>query len=408
MASIKENKKKGKSVSYVFTVNLERDANGKQVRRYCTWIPPAGLTPAKARKAAERAADAWEQEVRDEYQKSKEVKMLGQSYALPPEKRRDDFVTFVNDVWFVLYISNGDRKQTTVAFYEDIAKNVTDYFKGVILQDITPIQIQLYLRDIRTGYERRTGKSLSARYLRHHYGVLKNIFNYAKKNEMIAKNPMEYVDAPVIPKKTVDALTLEQAKVFFEKLSECPLDFQTLLQLLVTTGLRRGEAIGIKWKDIDEKNGLLRIERSVVHMTQTGTVVSTPKTASSIRSIPLIPGTLHLLQQLRKQKRQEYPNTIMSEAFVFHSKKDLFAPCSSSAVTQRVKRFMKRNALPDLSPHDLRHSFATLLLSQGADIKSVQEILGHTNASTTLNFYVKADMDQMRAATNKLATAFGL
>ena len=61
-----------------------------------------------------------------------------------------------------------------------------------------------------------------------------------------------------------------------------------------------------------------------------------------------------------------------------------------------------------MSPHDLRHTCATLLLSSGADIKSVQEILGHTNASTTLNFYVKADLQQMKAATEKLAAAFNL
>ena len=74
----------------------------------------------------------------------------------------------------------------------------------------------------------------------------------------------------------------------------------------------------------------------------------------------------------------------------------------------RIFGGLKLNGFPDLSPHDLRHSCATLLLSQGADIKSVQEILGHADASTTLNFYVKADLQQMQAATEKFAAAFNL
>ena len=408
MANIRESKKNGKVISYRFTTCLERDAQGKQIRRYCTWIPPEGLTPAKARRAAERAADMWEQEIKVEYEKAREAGNVCQSYALPPEKRRDDFVSFVNDTWFLLYICNGDRKQTTVAFYEDIAKYITAYFKGAILQDITPIQVQQYLRHLRTEHEQRTGRPLSARYLRHQYGVLKNIFGYAEKNDMIAKNPMNRVSPPIIPKQPVDALTIEQAAEFFEKLAECPLDFQTLLQLFITTGLRRGEAVGIKWKDIDEKKGLLHVERAVAHTTQTGTVISTPKTASSIRTVPLIPSTLRLLMQLKKQKRREHPNVLLNEAFVFHRKDDIFRPCCANAVTHKVKRFAKASGLPDMSPHDLRHSCATLLLSQGADIKSVQEILGHSDASTTLNFYVKADIEQMRAATDKLAETFGL
>ena len=67
---------------------------------------------------------------------------------------------------------------------------------------------------------------------------------------------------------------------------------------------------------------------------------------------------------------------------------------------------MAQNNLPDMSPHDLRHSCATLLLQSGADIKSVQDILGHANANTTLNFYVRSDLQQMQAAVNKLAHTF--
>ena len=110
MANIRENTKNGKVISYRFTACMERDVRGKQVRKYTTWTPPEGLTPAKAKKAAERAADAWEQEVRAEYQKEKE---LGNAYRLPPEKRHDDFAAFVNEMWL-----NFLRK-----YYTEVQKN---------------------------------------------------------------------------------------------------------------------------------------------------------------------------------------------------------------------------------------------------------------------------------------------
>ena len=156
MANIRENKKGGKTVSYRFTVYLEKDMQDKQIRRYTTWTPPDGLTPSKALKAAERAADIWEQEVKAEYLKEKAAKQCGLSYSLPPEKRKDDFITFVNDTWFALYICNGDRKQSTIHFYEIITQSIVTYFKGAILQDISPIHIQQYLQHIRICLRCRT------------------------------------------------------------------------------------------------------------------------------------------------------------------------------------------------------------------------------------------------------------
>ena len=405
MANIRENIKGGKIVSYRFTVCLERDANNKQVRKYTTWTPPVGLTPAKAKKAAERAADAWEQEVRAEYQKEKEQ---GQAYTLPPEKRRDSFKTFVNEVWFPLQVCNGNDKQSTVTFYKNMKKPIVEYFDGKVLQEISPLHIQKFLSYLSNDYKTERGKPLAPKTVRHYYNVLGMIFSYAEKQNVIAKNPMQKVDAPKKDKKPVDALTQEQAQAFFKALSDSPLDFHCLLQLLLTSGVRRGECLGLKWKDIDERRSTIRIERSAVYTPETGTVISTPKTADSIRTIPIMPSTLRLLQQLKKQTRAEHHNTVLQDAFIFPSEKDLFAPRDPNAVTRRVKRFMKRNNLPDLSPHDLRHSCATLLLGQGADIKSVQEILGHADASTTLNFYVKSDLRQMQAATQKYAAAFNL
>lgn len=405
MANIRENKRDGKVVSYRFTVCLGRDANNKQIRRYTTWEVPEGLTAAKAKKAAERAADVWERETRGEYQKEKE---LGQAYTLPPDKRHDSFTAFVNDVWYPFQVCNGNDKQTTMTFYKNMKKLIVEYFDGAVLQEISPMHIQKFLVYLSRDYKTRQGKPLAPKTIRHYFNALGMIFAYAEKQGVIAGNPMLKVDAPKKDKKPVDALTPEQAQQFFSLLSECPLDFRCMMQLLITSGIRRGECIGLKWKDINEQTGTITIARSVVYTPESGIIVSTPKTVDSVRTIPIMQSTLKLLQQLKRQTQARHRNTILKETFVFPSEKDLFTPRDPNAVTRRVKRFMKRNDLPDLSPHDLRHSCATLLLSQGADIKSVQEILGHADASTTLNFYVKADLRQMQAATDKFAAAFNL
>lgn len=405
MANIRENTKNGKVISYRFTACMERDVRGRQIRKYTTWMPPAGLTAAKAKKAAERAADAWEEEVRAEYQKQKEQ---GSAYRLPPDKRRDDFLSFVNDTWFVLRVRGENDKPNTVSFYKNMTRMISEYFNGAVLQEISPIDIQKYLAYLRTEYKGKQGKPLSAKTLRHLYGTLNLIFGYAEQQEMIAHNPMRKVSAPKKEKKPVDALTTEQAAKLFKLLPDCTLDFHCILQLLITTGIRRGECMGLKWSDIDERESTIRIERSIACTPESGVVISTPKTVNSIRTIPVIPSTLALLQQYKKQIQNQHPNAILKDAFLFPNKENIFLPRDPNSVTRRVKRFMKNNGFPDLSPHDLRHSCATLLLAQGADIKSVQEILGHADASTTLNFYVKSDLRQMRAATEKYAAAFNL
>lgn len=219
---------------------------------------------------------------------------------------------------------------------------------------------------------------------------------------------MELVEKPKLPRKKVDALSPEEAREFFVVLEACPLELHCMLHLLITTGIRRGECVGLKWRDIDEKQALIHIERNVTNTVKDGITINTPKTTAGFRMVPIMPSTLALLRQLKQERQEQFPAMIIEDSFIFPGKEDIFSPRTPESVTRRVKRFMQRSNLPDLSPHDLRHSCATLLLAQGADIKSVQQILGHTDARTTLNFYVKADLQQMKAATDKMAAAFGL
>lgn len=400
MANVTPNIKDGKAISYKFKCYLGREQSGKQIVRCTTWKIPKGLTPSKAQRAAEKAVAEWEKQVKDEYEKDLQNPERVKEREIA--KSWTDFAVFALDTWFPICICDGDHKPKTVDFYRHITNKIAEYFKGKSIQQIISTDIKKYIIYLRTKYRTKQGNTLSDKTIRHHYCVLTLIFSYAMEQEIILENPMDKVECPKIAKKPIEALTQEQAKVFMSCLNKCPVDFRCMLTLLITTGIRRGELMGLQWRDFDFERLTITIQRNVTYTPESGVVVNTPKTENSMRTIPLIPSVAKLLEQYHIGK----PSS--NDCFLFPSDKGDKIARDPNSVTRRVKRFMKNNGLPDMSPHDLRHSCATLLLTSGADIKSVQEILGHTNASTTLNFYIKSDLRQMKAAASKLAMVFDI
>ena len=400
MAAITPKMQNGKPVSYRFRTCLGRTEDGKQIFKSTTWKVPSNLPLSRIEQTAVRAAEKWEMDRKLEYEKDLQNPAGVKNRLIA--KQSTDLSQFANDVWFPSCIDNGEHKPKTISFYRDTLKNIVSYFNGCSLQKISSVDIQAFLSDLRIS------RHFAAQTVHHHYRTLNMIFSYAYKLEVLVENPMDKIPAPKLNRKPIDAFTQEQAKDFLQAVNDCPLDFRCMLYLFLTTGIRRAELLGLKWRNLDDTAGIIHIERNITYTTESGTVVGTPKTQRSIRSLPVLPHVLHLLQALKTQQQKANPGRSLDSGFIFHGKAGVEAPRNPDAVTRRVKRFMMQNNLPDMSPHDLRHSCATLLLQSGADIKSVQDILGHTNANTTLNFYVRSDLGQMQAAANKLAQAFQL
>ena len=185
-------------------------------------------------------------------------------------------------------------------------------------------------------------------------------------------------------------------------------EVRSMIILFITTGIRRGELVGLKWPDIDFDSKQLHIKRNVTRATGSGVVIGSPRTSGSNRSIPLSDKTTKVLQEYREQQQLKFPGKDLQDAFIFHGKRDIFCPCEPTSVTHKVRKFMVENGLPRYYLHALRHTAASLILADGGDIKSVQHLLGHADVSTTLNFYAKANMDQMRKASTKFTDTFGL
>jgi len=332
MATIIKNLKDGKVVSYKFRAYLGKAEDGTQIAKYTTWKIPESLTPSKAERLAQKTATAWEKEVKTEY--DKDLNDPARAKAKEIDKQRTDFSDFVCKTWFSLRVCDGNHKPKTIEFYHYIIETIAEYFTDSILQQITSLHIQEYIIFLRTQYKTRQGKPISNTTVRHHYRVLSLIFAFAYSQELINRNPMDKV------------ATQEEAETFFALLPNCPLDFQCILYLFITTGMRRGELLGLQWRDINFDNLTLEIKRNITYTPECGVMVDTPKTANSIRIIPLIPAVADLLG---KYQTEINPKSAQ-DTFLFPSEQGNDIPRDPNAITRRVKRFMRTNGLPDLSP----------------------------------------------------------
>ena len=383
MATIYTNRKDGKIVSFKFKVFLGKEASGKHIVKCKTWYPDREMTEKKLCALAEKEAILFEYEAAAQYEEEQQ--------AFKPNEIL--FQAFVQKVWMPSKIEVEGVRPTTIAFHSYILRIVLPYFENKKLKDITDKDITKYLEYLRKDYRTAANKCLAPKSIRHHYCTLNLIFSYAVKLDYIEKNPLAKVDTPKLVKHKVTALSKAETQIFMQEIQKLPLWLKTMYTLLLTTGIRRGECFGLQWQDVDFVNRLIRINRSVTYTSMSGIVVGLPKTDAGIRDIPLTDGMLRLLEEYKRVEQAA------ANAYVFHADTSPFAPHNPDFATGHLKAFMKKINLPDMSPHDLRHTCASLLLQSGADIKSVQDILGHADASTTLNFYVKSDMNNMRKAT---------
>ena len=389
MASIYPNRKNGKIVSFKFKAYLGRDENGKQISKCTTWIPEKTSTESKLTALAQKEATIWERDLLSALAAEKE--------AISPEKI--SFKDFVETKWFPAEVNNDGHRNSTIAFRRYLLLVIVDYLGDFPLKSIDSTKIEEYLNYLKNTYRTTQNKQLSQQTIKHHYGTLNLIFDYAVKLNYVSVNPLVKVKTPKLTKHKVDALSKGEVLVFIREVEKLPQKQRLMYTLLLTTGIRRGECFGLQWRDIDETNALIHIKRNVTYTAKCGIQVGLPKTELGRRVIPLTTKTLDLIKQY--QQAEQAHGEISNNAFLFHSSKSFYKPQEPTYITKHMRRFMERSGLPAMSPHDLRHTCASLLLQSGADIKSVQDILGHADASTTLNFYVRSDMDAMRGATNK-------
>jgi len=255
---------------------------------------------------------------------------------------------------------------------------------------------QLMPRDIQRFYEKLAAEGrwdgqggLASNTVRGIHTTLHSALKAAVQANLIPRNPTEGFPSPKghsRPKRILDDGQLER---FMEEIRKDALWYD-LFYTELTTGLRRGELCGLKWEDFDEASGILKVRRTV-HKEKGGELTTwDTKTAAGTRKIILPPSTAELLKRRKATTKSEwiFPNPIKPED-----------PINPSSAYRHLKTLLKQAGLPDIRFHDLRHTFATHALTSGVDAKTLSGILGHTNASFTLDTYTHTTGDMQKRAS---------
>jgi integrase len=247
------------------------------------------------------------------------------------------------------------------------------------LQKLTPQQVQsLYTQKLKDGLSQTTVNTLHA--------MLHKALEDALRWNLVARNVCDAVSPPRRNRYEIQPLTVEQAQQFLAAAHGHPLE--ALFVIAVSTGMRRGEMLAIKWQDIDLSTGTLHVRRIFTRARGNRYIEAEPKTEKSRRSIVLPALVVDLLSQHRArqlQVKKEAGEAWQEHNLVFTTA--VGSPLNPSKVVDRFKTLLKRAGLPDIRFHDLRHSTASILLGMGIHPKVVQELLGHNQISMTMDIY---------------------
>lgn len=240
-----------------------------------------------------------------------------------------------------------------------------------------------------------------------HYNVLHTFFEAAVTDEIIEFSPMQRMKKPKPKKDDIKmeskALTLDQSKRLIECLKNEPLMWRVLVMLLLDSGCRRGEAVALRWDDVDLKTGYTQVKGNAQYTVEKGKYITTPKSGKGRMVILNQPVIAILKEWKREQTKWLLSMGLPHTGFIFTQ--DDGEMLNPNAPTKYLSKFGKKYNFPGLHPHTLRHTMATVSIANGADVVSISKKLGHAAPSITLNIYSHANQEAQLRANKSLEMA---
>lgn len=308
-----------------------------------------------------------------------------------------------------------NREITVAQFFErwleDVAKPSTrirtyQSYCGLFRVHIQPALGTVKLADLRPEhlqrfYTTKTEAGLSARTVRYLHGLLHHTLDQALKWGLVPRNVCEAVVPPRLARRSMQTLTPAEAQHLLEALRKDRL--YALYLLAISTGMRQGEILGLRWTEVDLDGGTVRVVRAIQRIKGQGYVVSDPKTERGRRAIALPKITVTALREHQKQQAAEKATAEaewQEQGLVFTT--HIGTPLDARNILRHFKAALEEAGLPEMRFHDLRHTAATLLLLQEIHPKIVQEMLGHSSITLTLDTYSHVLPDMQREAASKM------
>ena len=296
---------------------------------------------------------------------------------------------------------------TFASYSTTVKKIVAPYFreKEVTLKNLTAKDIQeFYLKEL---------QRVSASSVIHYHANIHKALKYAVKIDLIDVNPADKVERPKKDRYVGNFYDADEVNALFEVAKGTKLEMPILFGAFY--GLRRSEAIGLKWDAIDFEQNTLTIRHTVTSCDLDGkrilVAADTTKTKSSMRTLPLVPfmrERLLALKEEQKENRRLCGRSYIKDYVDYVCVNEIGDLIKPHYVTTAFPDLLKANGMRHIRYHDLRHSCASLLLANGVPMKQIQEWLGHSDFSTTANIYAHLDYSSKLTSADAMLNGLGL
>lgn len=385
MASTRKLNTKDGTAFYEIIVSRGRGRSALTSR----WYPPQGWSQKAIARELARVAAEFERKV-------KAGEIVSREEERERERQRSAEAALIKTlkqygkVVFMPSVAVRCTENTRSSYQGNLDKWIYPALGNFKMPDVTAAQISALLLAMQ-----EKGKSHGT--IIKVYTVLQGIFKMAYMTDVIDRNPMDKVERPK-PRKgegktqEAEAYTALEIRHIWDSLEQEPLKWRALVRLLIDTGIRRGECCGLQWQDVDFKGNTITISRNLCYTANEGVYLDTPKNGKS-RTIDVDPDVMAILWQLRQEQAR---HAISQYVFTQDGTAD---PMHPQSPTRYLARFSQKYNVAGLHPHKLRHSFASIAITNGADIASVSEKLGHTDKAVTLRMYTHADQESMKRAS---------